>query len=421
MYTEYKTISIEFNSILWMLVDVAGESAEMKRKSHRKIKTTTKADGSRGRGRYKRVHRSSSESYDDEYEVSNRKRVQRSEQDDDDEKDEVEAEEEEEYEEEVEYEDDEDDAAEEDGTDDYNDETDYEEEKKYTKKLSRREHHSKTQKHSKRHKSLRKYRQEETHATKRSKEKILEGHVKRSLMNTLKSLPGVKNEQNRKQMYQLSLEITPYKGAYQEMSKGFRKDYRRIISPADFENFRKLGEGRDKFQADTFVMKLFDRSLDLCKFTERTPLYPICRAWMLNQPRNPSVGKYKNADNQKVMEREDNAVEILAKLKSGEIRKVKSMPKPLKADGPEYPVAEKPRKFSIDEDVVPENDEYRHADRDTLLQWHKERWNAVRQEWQRNAIKRRERYAINIMILKHLRRAKDSDEEDSLKNEAWGT
>ncbi|WP_323174837.1 hypothetical protein, partial [Natrialba sp. PRR66] len=39
----------------------------------------------------------------------------------------------------------------------------------------------------------------------------------------------------------------------------------------------------------TYVMKLFDRSVDLAQFEEETPLYPICRAWMKNQPRNPQA------------------------------------------------------------------------------------------------------------------------------------
>uniref|UniRef100_A0A1B6LQZ1 Protein lin-37 homolog n=1 Tax=Graphocephala atropunctata TaxID=36148 RepID=A0A1B6LQZ1_9HEMI len=37
----------------------------------------------------------------------------------------------------------------------------------------------------------------------------------------------------------------------------------------------------------TFVMKLFDRSVDLAQFKDDTPLYPICRAWIANQPRVP--------------------------------------------------------------------------------------------------------------------------------------
>ncbi|XP_015191880.1 protein lin-37 homolog isoform X1 [Lepisosteus oculatus] len=37
---------------------------------------------------------------------------------------------------------------------------------------------------------------------------------------------------------------------------------------------------------NTYIIKLFDRSVDLAQFTSSTPLYPICRAWMRN---NPSV------------------------------------------------------------------------------------------------------------------------------------
>lgn len=40
------------------------------------------------------------------------------------------------------------------------------------------------------------------------------------------------------------------------------------------------------FFIDSYVIKLFDRSVDLAQFNTSTPLYPICRAWMRN---NPSV------------------------------------------------------------------------------------------------------------------------------------
>jgi len=33
-----------------------------------------------------------------------------------------------------------------------------------------------------------------------------------------------------------------------------------------------------------FVMKLFDRGVDLAQFNDATPLYPICRAWIQNKP-----------------------------------------------------------------------------------------------------------------------------------------
>ncbi|XP_023333684.1 protein lin-37 homolog isoform X2 [Eurytemora carolleeae] len=40
----------------------------------------------------------------------------------------------------------------------------------------------------------------------------------------------------------------------------------------------------------TFVMKLFDRSTDLAQFPTNTPLYPVCRAWMRNEPSNVNQG-----------------------------------------------------------------------------------------------------------------------------------
>lgn len=35
---------------------------------------------------------------------------------------------------------------------------------------------------------------------------------------------------------------------------------------------------------DAYIIKLFDRSVDLAQFNTSTPLYPICRAWMRNNP-----------------------------------------------------------------------------------------------------------------------------------------
>lgn len=37
-------------------------------------------------------------------------------------------------------------------------------------------------------------------------------------------------------------------------------------------------------RSDAYIIKLFDRSVDLAQFSSSTPLYPICRAWMRNNP-----------------------------------------------------------------------------------------------------------------------------------------
>uniref|UniRef100_V9ILF7 Protein lin-37 n=1 Tax=Apis cerana TaxID=7461 RepID=V9ILF7_APICE len=80
------------------------------------------------------------------------------------------------------------------------------------------------------------------------------------------------------------------------------QDYKHQIKKIDniyrtksmgFQQPRKVRRRR-QVQMDTafhhtYVMKLFDRSVDLAQFQEDTPLYPICRAWMANQPRNPNL------------------------------------------------------------------------------------------------------------------------------------
>ncbi|XP_030637771.1 protein lin-37 homolog isoform X2 [Chanos chanos] len=42
----------------------------------------------------------------------------------------------------------------------------------------------------------------------------------------------------------------------------------------------------NQHKQNAYIIKLFDRSVDLAQFNSSTPLYPICRAWMRN---NPSV------------------------------------------------------------------------------------------------------------------------------------
>lgn len=40
--------------------------------------------------------------------------------------------------------------------------------------------------------------------------------------------------------------------------------------------------------AGTYVIKLFDRSVELGQFSPGAPLYPVCRAWMRNRPTPPT-------------------------------------------------------------------------------------------------------------------------------------
>jgi len=65
---------------------------------------------------------------------------------------------------------------------------------------------------------------------------------------------------------------------------------------ASFNKGRKRRRIKDELEPleiglyhHTYVMKLFDRSVDLAQFEQQTPLYPICRAWMQNEPHNRNL------------------------------------------------------------------------------------------------------------------------------------
>lgn len=63
--------------------------------------------------------------------------------------------------------------------------------------------------------------------------------------------------------------------------------------PKRFKKESLPSSGTDLGHSDhkSFIMKLFDRSVDLAKYSENSALYPICRAWMLNQPRSNKLIK----------------------------------------------------------------------------------------------------------------------------------
>ena len=58
-----------------------------------------------------------------------------------------------------------------------------------------------------------------------------------------------------------------------------------------------LPQSRCVVDAGPYIVKLFDRSVDLASFTDDTPLYPICRAWMQNDPYKKNAHRLLNGNN----------------------------------------------------------------------------------------------------------------------------
>ncbi|XP_028598520.1 protein lin-37 homolog isoform X4 [Podarcis muralis] len=112
-----------------------------------------------------------------------------------------------------------------------------------------------------------------------------------------------------------------------------------------------LTEGGQQKQ-NTYVIKLFDRSVDLAQFSESTPLYPICRAWMRNSP----------------MVREQE-----------------------RSPSPNLPVLLEDEEAS---DAVPSMS--------SLIYKNMERWKKIRQRWKEGSHKNQLRYSESMKILKEM-------------------
>ncbi|EDW71439.1 protein lin-37 homolog [Drosophila virilis] len=155
--------------------------------------------------------------------------------------------------------------------------------------------------------------------------------------------------------------------------------------------YKKNGNNAaQKSHSESYVMRLFERSLDLSKYKDKTPLYPICRAWMANQPRNPAVAIYNTDGTTPTVKREDDAEEILAKLLSGELKVLKEMPQARKTDLPIIP----PRLQQTQDAKLQD------ASKDELLADNVSHWKRVRSHWLKHAQKyEHERYEIIDQIM----------------------
>ncbi|KAL0838521.1 hypothetical protein ABMA28_016638 [Loxostege sticticalis] len=131
----------------------------------------------------------------------------------------------------------------------------------------------------------------------------------------------------------------------------------------------------------SYVLKLFDRSVDLSQFEENSPLYPICRAWMINQPKE----NYRNfGQTYEEPEQTEDSVEL---------------------PGPEGPPVSRipellPEQKARNKDNI--NLNYREApppSREQLLRWHGVRWAAVRQAWVEQAQRVEARYDATQTLL----------------------
>lgn len=156
---------------------------------------------------------------------------------------------------------------------------------------------------------------------------------------------------------------------------------------------RKEDVKEEKHKANSCVMKLFDRSVDLAQFSEDTPLYPICRAWMTNDPYKdrPNITR---CDYDKFSHLTDGVIMIPPPDKlfdnftvGGKYvsPRIPSPPPQPKDDLESYLKNEKPTPRA-----------------ETLLLDNLQHWKSVREKWRIKSAENEHRYSTGMNLLKEI-------------------
>lgn len=145
-----------------------------------------------------------------------------------------------------------------------------------------------------------------------------------------------------------------------------------------------------KYHHTAYVMKLFDRSVDLSNFTEKTPLYPIARAWIKDNTTDEAETSQEESEPE---DRSDPTnvfkmpTPLVLKFEKGEGYHDARIPPPELCTDP-------PLDIHKDPDLGPAPEE--------LLLSHMARWKNIRQSWVNAARLHELKYKNSMLVLKDI-------------------
>jgi hypothetical protein len=140
----------------------------------------------------------------------------------------------------------------------------------------------------------------------------------------------------------------------------------------------------------TFVMKLFDRSVDLAQFQTNTPLYPVCRAWMRNEPSNVNQGPKERTPTPPPSTTGEDSPDIY------------SLPPPTPSTGDRCPRIPPVGPPPVLEGVDLELQISDSTPPAILLSNHMVRWWEVRKAWRQASVDNEQRFNQSFKILKDM-------------------
>lgn len=160
---------------------------------------------------------------------------------------------------------------------------------------------------------------------------------------------------------------------------------------------KEMDEGlpeTNQHKQNAYIIKLFDRSVDLAQFNSSTPLYPICRAWMRN---NPSVRESVTSPSSPNSIVDEEVTDINGK---GQIVNKLPLPTPCPVNSAGEPIN---LRIPPTEKPVVTKSAVKVTSSGPLISDHMERWKKIRQKWKECSNKNQLRYSESIKILKEMK------------------
>jgi len=157
-------------------------------------------------------------------------------------------------------------------------------------------------------------------------------------------------------------------------------------------------EGISDLNKPSYVIKLFDRRVDLAQFGADTPLYVMVREWMKNKP---FTTQSQVISTEVIPPVETRVVTFDDQDSQGETEDVVDnflfeLPAPVKADDNFAPRPLPPAlKTALIENIINTENDIEELRKDNMIRWRK-----VRNRWKEHSFRQQQRYVESLKILK---------------------
>uniref|UniRef100_A0A182W0K8 Protein lin-37 homolog n=1 Tax=Anopheles minimus TaxID=112268 RepID=A0A182W0K8_9DIPT len=180
----------------------------------------------------------------------------------------------------------------------------------------------------------------------------------------------INSDEKRKAQQNVVLARGRLKGALKTVPKS--SDDSTSYEDSEEETRVKRKRTEDPTVHQPYIINLFNRGIDVARFRENSPLYPMCRAWVKNNPREKLEETVVSPAKPRIAIKREHNPDIVNQLINGEVQEIKEMPRPATTNMEPFLVVKRQPidDFDIDESSKSKKD---------LLAEHKAHWKKVRE------------------------------------------